>query len=159
MIQTLAQLLKIQQRLNQLAKEKTELLKQNEVQRLEKLLKAEEVEVYLLEEAERKRQTAVVDFMRKHEIKNEEMTMSALSHYLTGKEKELFEQLHEKLMETVVELKERNDLNEQLTKQSLYFVNAQLAILSPESSANVTYQRPNHKNEETSRQSIFDSKA
>lgn len=159
MIQTLAQLLKIQQRLNDLAKEKTELLKQNEVQKLEKLLKAEEAEVYLLEEAERKRQTAVSNFMQKQGIENEETTMSALSRYLTGEDKELFEKLHVKLMEEVVELRERNELNEQLTKQSLYFVNAQLAFLSPESTTNVTYQRPNNKTEGQSRQSIFDSKA
>ena len=159
MVQILAQMLKIHQRLNRLAKEKTELLKQNDVENLEKLLKAEEAKVHLLEEAERKRQAAVYDFMKNHGIEHEEPTMSVLSQYLTGKEKEQFQALHAELTEAAAELKRRNELNEQLTKQSLFFINAQLAMLSPDSQTSVTYQHPNDKKISQRRHSIFDSKA
>lgn len=159
MIQTLAQLLKIQQRLNHLAKEKTDYLKQNAVQELERLLKVEETEVNLLEEAERKRQMAVTDFIHQHDIENENVTMSTLSRYLTGKEKDLFEKLQIKLGKEAVKLKNQNTLNDELTKQSLYFVNVQLEMLSPKSTATVTYQPPSTKSSDQSRRSIFDSKA
>lgn len=158
-IQSLEQLLKIQQRLNELAEEKTELLKKNEVKKLEELLKSEELEVHLLEQAELKRQTVVAEFLRKNGIEAEDTTLSALYPYLTGQDKQQFDKLQMKLVEVLVELKERNELNEQLTKQSLYFVNASLAMLSPESNASVTYQRPDHKTQAQGRQSIFDSKA
>lgn len=159
LIQSLAQVLKSQQRLNEIALEKTELLKKNEVKKLEELLKKEELEIHLLEQTERKRLAAVTEFMNQNGIEAEDTTMSALLPYLTGNDKERFEKLQMKLVEELVELKERNELNEQLTKQSLYFVNASLAMLSPEETTAMTYQRPNNKKQEQGRQSIFDSKA
>lgn len=158
LIQSLAQLLKIQQSLNKIASEKTELLKRNEIQELEKLLQKEEQQVYLLEKADEARHEAVLQFMQAKGVESEDAIVSSLYPLLSEEDQALVEKLQMKLMEELIELKERNELNEELTKQSLYYVNASLTMFNPES-ASVTYKRPNHKMQENERQSIFDSKA
>lgn len=159
-IQSLSRLLEIQECLLKTAEEKIELLKNNDVEQLEKLLKKEEKEVDLLEKVEQERQLAVANFMKQHGIESEEDTLSSIVPYLNEEDKQLVQQLSEKLVQTMVELKEYNDLNEQLTKQSLYFVNAQLAAFSPETDSTYAYQHPNQKHKTQQRtQSIFDSKA
>lgn len=157
--ETLTQLLDIQKRLNELAREKTEVIKQNDVEKLEELLKAEETTVQLLEKVEDKRQAVVSAFLKEHRIEDAEPTMSTLANYLPAEQKQRFEELHEALLEEIVELKERNELNDLLTKQSLYFINASLELVSPESEK-MNYQNPKSKQTPPpSRQSFFDSKA
>jgi len=158
-VQTLSRLLEIQERLLKTAQEKIELLKNNDVEQLEKLLKEEAKEVDLLEKVERERQTAVAEFIKQRGIETEEHTLSAILPHLNENEQEAVEQLQEKLVETIADLKQYNDLNEQLTKQSLYFVNAQLAALTPDTDSPYTYQHPNQKPKTQRPKSIFDSKA
>lgn len=158
-IETLSRLLEIQERLTKTAQEKIDLLKNNEVEKLEQLLKEEEKAVDLLERLEQERQAAVVEFMKQHGLESEETTLSAIMPHLTEEDQQLVQHLQEKLLQTMVELKQYNDLNEQLTKQSLYFVNAQLAAVTPDTDSTYTYQRPNQKQTAQRPQSIFDSKA
>lgn len=158
-IESLSRLLEIQERLIKTAQEKIELLKNNDVEKLEKLLKEEEKEVDLLEKVERERQTAVAEFITQHGIETEEHTLSAIMPYFDENDRKVVTQLQEKLLETIADLKQYNDLNEQLTKQSLYFVNAQLAALTPNTDSSYTYQHPNQKPKPQRPQSIFDSKA
>lgn len=158
-VQSLSRMLEIQVRLLETAREKIELLKNNDVEQLEKLLKKEEKEVDLLEKVERERQTAVAEFIKQHGIETEEHTLSAIMPYLDENDQKTIEQLQEKLLETIADLKQYNDLNEQLTRQSLYFVNAQLAALTPNTDSTYGYQHPNQKLKPQRPQSIFDSKA
>lgn len=158
-VQTLSRLLEIQERLLKTAQEKIELLKNNDVETLETLLKEEEKTVELLEKTEQERQTKVNEFIKQQGIETEEATLSAIIPYMDEKDRQAAEQLQEKMLETIADLKRLNDLNEQLTKQSLYFINAQLAALTPETDSRYTYQRPNQKPNTQRPQSIFDSKA
>lgn len=157
-IQSLAMLLKIQQQLNDLTIEKTEFLKQNEIKKLEELLKAEEKQIKLLGKADENRQKAVEDFLSEKGIVIEDVTLSSLFPFMEENERVMIRKLHAKLSEEIFKMKEQNELNQQLTKQSLQFVNASLEMLSPES-VEVTYQHPENKKTGGSHRSFFDSKA
>ncbi|PWA12628.1 hypothetical protein DCC39_05245 [Pueribacillus theae] len=157
-IQSLAMLLKIQQQLNDLTIEKTEFLKQNEIKKLEELLKAEEKQIKLLGKADENRQKAVEDFLNRKGIVIEDVTLSSLYPFMEENDREIIRKLHAKLSEEIIKMKEQNELNQQLTKQSLQFVNASLEMLSPEPEE-VTYKHPENKKTDGSHRSFFDSKA
>lgn len=159
-IQTLANLSQVQVSLLQLAREKTNILKNGDMAKLDQLLKKEEKIVKLLEEAEEKRHTAVQQFLTGKGIVNENVTLTELYKLVGKDDREQMTELQEKLMGDITALKQQNELNQELMTQSLQFVNLSLEMLAPETSIG-TYGRLDNKQEANNNHgsSIFDSKA
>ncbi len=65
-----------------------------------------------------------------------------------------------KLMKTIQQLKESNELNQQLIEQSLSFIDYTLDLLSGDPGQDMTYQNPvQNKGRESKVQRIFDTRA
>ena len=158
LIEALALLLQEQQALHRLAEEKTEALKKGDMKELERLLSEEDERVKALQQAEELRQKAVSQFLRQKGLADEDITLSVLIKLVSRDEGERLKELRESLIEGISALKKRNELNRQLTTQSLQFVNATLEMLAPQSKS-VTYSRPDDRQEEENRRSMFDSRA
>ncbi len=77
-----------------------------------------------------------------------------------GGEKKVLEQLYAKLSQLVIRLKDVNDLNKQLTFQSLQFISLTFDMLLPkESGSNYGKEQQSNQTGGTKRLSLFDSKA
>ena len=120
----------------------------------------EEKELTLVETAEESRREAVNRFLAKKGVADHNVTMADIQKFVTKAEREQMQQLQEKLLQMMSALVQQNELNRQLTEQSLQFVNMSLSMLAPEPTL-LTYERPDQKRGDSGSQSrsIFDSKA
>ncbi|WLD92976.1 flagellar protein FlgN [Alkalihalobacillus sp. AL-G] len=142
--------------------EKTETLKENDVNKLDTLLKEEEKTIQLIERIENDRISAVERLLNeKGIVADDNPSLGQLIRFYNIKEQGQLEELQEKLRETIERLQEQNELNNDLTRQSLQFVNASLSLMEPTQST-ATYERTGQAKQTNSyeqRQSMFDSKA
>lgn len=159
LIDSLTHLLHVQRQLYELAREKTDLLTRNDMQRLDELVKSEAHVVHKLEKAEEKRQQAVQQLLEENGDFEEDITLTALYPFLSEEEQEKAASIQKELTSELIRLQTQNGLNQELTERSLQYVNASLAMIVPEP-ASATYEHPEHKKQEVvSRRSFFDSKA
>ncbi|MFG6114701.1 flagellar protein FlgN [Halobacillus sp. MO56] len=141
-----------------LSREKTELLKQGETGSLQQLLTKERKHIQAITKIENERMDTVTDWCRKQGIVLEAPTLSELLGFLEdSKEKNLLQSLFEELVFLVSELKQQEQLNAELTKQSLQFIHLSLDMLQP-SLNNMNYNKQTGVSTKEKR-SVFDSKA
>ncbi|WP_216830369.1 flagellar protein FlgN [Alkalihalobacterium elongatum] len=158
-IAVLADLIKVHKELNQIAVEKTEVVKKGEMAALDMLIKKESPFIHHLGKLEEKRVLAVEQFINEKGLVTEDVTMKQLIERAPQEEQTLLLKLYRALLSEIDILKKNNQLNQQLIEDSLRFVNLSLDLLTPEPEE-VTYQRPTKNQYETgSSRSIFDSKA
>jgi flagellar biosynthesis/type III secretory pathway chaperone len=155
LIELLEKHVKLHKGLLELAKKKTEVLKKGDMEALTGIMKEEQKYMAAINQVERER-TLVVEAMVSGE---EERTLTACILRTEGTERMILEKLRDELSVVISELKNINLLNQQLTQQSLQFVNMTLDMVMPEPQ-NMNYAAPNkvpHPYEV--RRSLFDSKA
>ncbi|SEA39412.1 FlgN protein [Thalassobacillus cyri] len=141
-----------------LSREKTELLKQGETGSLQQLLTQERKHIQAITKIENERMHTVTDWCPQQGIELETPTLSGLLGFLEdSKEKNLLQSLFEDLAFLVSELKQQEQLNAELTKQSLQFIHLSLDMLQP-SLNNVNYNKQTGVSNKEKR-SVFDSKA
>lgn len=139
------------EKLLKIAHEKTEVLKRNEIEKLQTILRQEQTLVAQIHMLENKRQ----------QLLGKEVTISEWIDTLEGPAKETFLELQQRLLNVLNELQETNALNQQLLQLSLQFVEMNLELLTP------TTDLPHytHKGKEATPykdvggRSAFDSKA
>jgi flagellar biosynthesis/type III secretory pathway chaperone len=140
----------------ELANEKTEVLKKGDMEALIGIMKQEQKYIAAINQIERER-IHVVEAMVSE---SNERTLTTCIELAEESERSVLERLKDELSAVVSELKNINLLNQQLTQQSLQFVNMMLDMVMPQPQE-VNYGRPNAATTpqyENSR-SIFDSKA
>lgn len=155
----LAELLHLHERLNQLAMEKAEAVKKNEIAVLNNIIRQETSLIKKLAKAEQSRIYAVQDFVQAKGVAIENATMEwVIEHSPEAEQPRLKEQL-QLLLQEVTRLKQLNELNKMLIEDSLRFVELSLDLLSPDI-ADMNYERPTTKEANPVEQrSIFDSRA
>jgi flagellar biosynthesis/type III secretory pathway chaperone len=152
---SMEKLLKLHKSLYELAIKKTEIVKQGDIDSLNKLIQQEQVHITAIEKVEKERQEAVSKLIPDQESP----TVMDCLNFLHGEERNQLLELADQLMETVFELKERNYLNQQLIYQSLQFVNVSMNLLNPQPES-FNYRPPTDKhNRSKTPQGIFNSKA
>lgn len=158
-IGTITRLISVHQDLNQLAKKKTEIIKDGEIEKLEILLKEEGALVLRLKELETTRSGHVRDFLSHKGILAEDRTLAQLAMLVSPGEKEELLGLRQRLTDEIAVLKQQNKLNQELIEQSLQFVNVSLGLLQPEVEP-VNYERPGRTDPVVKKgKSMFDSRA
>lgn len=159
-VSVLDELIQVHHAFIELGQAKTEVIKKGDITLLEKLITKEDVMTKQVQQLEKKRIQAVGEFLRDHDIVPENITLEQLIKLVPVDRRDELRDRQLKLMNTIIELKDLNDLNRQLIEQSLQLVNVTMNLLQP--SAGVSnYDRPspgkiNIPNQSTSR---FDSKA
>lgn len=158
-IKKLDKLTEIHQQLVQLSKEKTTVIKEGAVEKLQAVLVKERKYVQQLEQAEESRRTEVEAWFEENKLPLAEATVTTMLQQLTAEEeKEAVEAAAVRLTEAIVEFKQQEQLNMALIQQSMQFVQLSIDLLSP------TLKSMNYGNKTQSEQSsvgrsVFDSKA
>ncbi|MBU5594107.1 flagellar protein FlgN [Amphibacillus sp. MSJ-3] len=155
----LKQLIQLHESLLQLSLLKTELLKKGDIEGIQKILKTEQKHIQAIKKFEKERLIAVDEWAEKHQLNDEEKTVTTiLEHVSDDDERKQLEELSTELANLLVELKAQEGLNQQLTNQSLQFVQLNLDMISP-TIEQVNYGNAKNQNDPQSKRSVFDSKA
>ncbi|PSL48570.1 FlgN protein [Salsuginibacillus halophilus] len=161
LFETLAELTRQHQTLASLAKEKTETIKQNDVEGLRLITKQENEALKTIRRLEGSRLQAVADIIQAEEsdLVPAETSISDLKPLLPEAYHEPLERLQVKLGDELRTLQRQNELNQRLIRDSLQFVHMSLDLIQPEPEE-VNYSRPDDKTKPDGEgYSMFDSRA
>lgn len=162
LIDVLEKLLQVQKEMNRLAADKTDVLKKNDIKGLEAIMKQEDAYVAKLRQLEEKREMETRSILKDKGIVPEDVTLTKIIHMMSEDEREPIEQLQHELQMEIETLRSQNELNQDLIRQSLHFINLSIDMVAPPE-PDVTYQKPSASKEGydngPKRSSIFDSKA
>lgn len=142
-----------------LSKKKTEALKANDTSAIQQLLTQERKHVQAIEKVEKERMTAVQHWYQAVGGEGEDPTISQMIEMIDGAEKNALLSIYEAFIIVLADLKKQEQLNAELTKQSLQFIHLSLDMLQP------SIQKMNYGNKEKQgsgqapKRSLFDSKA
>lgn len=150
----------LHQSLLTLSSDKTEALKNGDTDELQATIVKERKHVQAIGQLEAKREQVVAEWFSTNGINGEEHTITTmLEHISNDAEKEALQEKFERLVMILADLKQQEKLNQELTQQSLQFIDMSLDMIQP-SMKNLNYGRPNtKKNDSGNRRSVFDSKA
>lgn len=150
------------EQLYKIAKEKTEAIKEGDIQTLNSLVKREQPIVARVEQLERARMQMMTDIMQSAGVlgKDELPSLSKWRDRIVPvSEKAEWETLHLQLANVLYVLKQSNHLNQDLLRQSLQFVRLSLNLLHPRPTLK-NYGKSSGKQEGPSSFSVrIDSKA
>lgn len=156
-IQSMKELYNRHEQLLDLSKQKTELVKQGDMEQLQKLLVKERKSIRLAEQAESKRIESVQAWLENNKLPLDDITVTnLLAHVEEKQEKQELEQAAINLAEVMMKLKQQEKLNQDLIQQSMQFVQFSLNLLQP-SIENMNYG--NKDGAPSVKRSVFDSKA
>lgn len=162
-IVTLENIEKMHRSLYEISLKKTELVKKNQIEELDSILKTEQSHVAAIETLEKQRQVQVKQYLTN---KNFSYTgMPTVAQLIEAAHEEPLQAelkvLRERLMEVVEALKAQNDLNQKLVFQSLQFVNLSLNMMRPQQQQEqVNYSDKEVLGQNTvGKKSYFDSQA
>ncbi|MYL30981.1 MULTISPECIES: flagellar protein FlgN [Halobacillus] len=134
---------------------KTEALKHNGIEEMQKLLQKERKHVQAVKQIEKQRAEAAAEWFEEQGYTGQEQTVSAMLELLSGEEKEELQRVYEALIFVLSDLKQQEALNAELIQQSMQFIHLSLNTLEP------SIQSMNYGNQrqEAPKRSLFDSKA
>jgi flagellar biosynthesis/type III secretory pathway chaperone len=162
LINTLEELIAIQEQLVKVSLKKKDIVIANDIEQLSQQMAEESKLVRKMGKLEEERMFQVKDYVRRQGITADEMTLSQLLSIIPSKEgKEEIQSLADKLQKTMAQLQQHNDLNSKLIQDSLDYINHSLEMMTDNSGEGINYQRPAgsaKKNPSTGR-SFFDTKA
>lgn len=151
----LKKILTLHQNLLTLSKRKTDILKKDDIDALNVQMKEEQKYILAIRQLENER-IAIVDKLLGSRV--QEKTLSKCIENVSEPVRTELTGLQEKLVKVVSDLKAVNELNQQLTHQSLQYVNMSLDMLLPQEQS-VNYGNPAGTIEKKQTRSMFDSKA
>lgn len=155
LIEVLENHVKLHKGLLELANKKTEVLKKGDTEALNGIVKEEQKYIAAIGRVEQERIRVVHAMIGE----TDEPTLTACILQTEGTERAMLEKLRDDLSAVLSELKNVNQLNEQLAKQSLQFVHVMLNMLMPQPKE-VNYRKPNVASSAyDGGSSLFDSRA
>jgi flagellar biosynthesis/type III secretory pathway chaperone len=158
-IEKLEKLVDMHNQLIQLSLDKTTIVKNGEVDKLQPLLVIERKLVQQLEKAEEARKKDVDEWFASRGLPQEDATITnMLNHLQDEEEQNALETSAVRLMEAIIALKQQEQLNIALIQQSMQFVQLSMDLLSP-SLTSINYGNKTNADKSSVNRSIFDSKA
>lgn len=159
-IKLLKQLIELHQRLLTVSNEKTDILKKGDFDSLRELLKKEQALVKNITQVEQKRMTELERWSTEKGLHVKDITVTTIiENHIEGPEKEELEKVTLELANTLHALRSQEDLNKQLTEQSMQFIQLSLNMMTPPQINNLNYGNKPQQAPSNYKQSIFDSKA
>ena len=155
----LERLVQVHQSLLQLSLTKTELLKKGAIEEVQRILKNEQKHIQAIDKLEKERLKAVDQWSAKFELTDDQKNVTTLLEKVEDdRERDQLEQVSTELAKVLVDLKAQENLNQELTEQSLQFVQMNLDLLSP-TIEQVNYGNKRNQDDPQSKRSTFDTKA
>ena len=144
-----------------LAVAKKQVIKENKVEDLIKILNKESKQSKLIEQLEEERAQAAYVFLQGVGIRsNLNLNLNELSRLVFDLEdKQKLMDIQRRLSGTLQELKEANTLNQQLLQQALSYIEFSIESMSYYSETEATYHHPAGKSAGVQRSGLFDSRA
>lgn len=157
LLSTLLELVEIHGTLNELADQKNTYLINQDVSKLEQVVRAENKLVHRLQVLEGIRTKQVSQLLTPFEIPLVDQTMTTLLEQLEGEDKKQLLYSSDQLVLQVQQLKQKNEQNQLLIKDALQFIHVSIDALMPQED----YQYTGKQDEmaTTPGRSLFDSKA
>ncbi|MFC5540570.1 flagellar protein FlgN [Ureibacillus suwonensis] len=159
-ITILEKLEKMHKSLLEHAYRKTELVKNNDMDELDQMLKIEQSHVAAIEQLEAQRQQNVMEYFQEKGIEMSSVPTIAelLEAVEDEEERQKLADVRNRLLKLVENLKIQNDLNQQLIFNSLQLVNITLNMLRPQPEE-INYSEKTVRGGNAPRHSLFDSQA
>lgn len=155
-IESLVKLVTAHQTMLDFSKEKTELLKEGAVEKLQAFLLKERKQIRILEKAENNRQEITKKWFEECGVSLEDITITKLLEVVENEEERgKLAQVATTLTNLITQLKQQEELNQLLLKQSAQFVQMSMALMNPQLS-NMNYGNPK-KGQRQMNRSLFDS--
>lgn len=146
--------------LNVLAKDKTEVVKKNQIDALRMIIKEEKKQLQAISKLEATLVKETASFLQNNGISTDELTITKVIEVATEVDKEQLQTAKFELENEVMELSKQNRMNQELLEQSLQFINVSLDLLQPEiDSFNYDRNEAGQQEHQTQTRSLFDSKA
>lgn len=158
----LVKLERMHKSLLELAYKKTELIKVNNMEAFNQLLKDEQAHVAAIEQLEQQRQIMVTDYLRAKGIalSDHPTVADVIEAANTSQQKQQLQTIRDRLLLVMGDLQQQNNLNQQLVLQSLKFVNMTLEMLRPRpEQINYSSREVRGTQQATSKKMYFDSQA
>ncbi|NDI36521.1 flagellar protein FlgN [Chengkuizengella sediminis] len=158
-VQHLETLDQIHFKLIELGKQKKQIIIDNHIEELTKIMNQESMLLKQITEVDSKRVKVVENIVKQKGMQpNPNLTITELTRFIIDpEEKRALKAAQNKLLKTMDEMKNLNTLNQQLIEQSLSYINVTLETALGTADDNVTYQNP-LTNQHGSRKGIFDVK-
>ncbi|GEM04736.1 hypothetical protein HMI01_17240 [Halolactibacillus miurensis] len=158
LLKTMTTLIDLHESLLSVAEEKTTRLKENNINDFNQLLKIEQKHVQALEQIEKERLKEASDLAAALNLPENAPVTAIIDSLPEASDREALEEKATALLAYVVDIKQQEDLNRQLLKQSLQFVQLQMDMIEP-SVESLTYGTKKAKDDPATKRSVFDSKA
>lgn len=158
---TLEKLERMHKSLLELAYKKTEIIKVNNMEALDQMLKDEQAHVAAIDKLEQQRQMQVSEYLvAKGLAPSDKITVADVIKVAENEvDQQKLQEVRNRLLKTIEDLRKQNDLNQKLTFQSLQFVNLTLDMLRPQPSQ-INYSGNEVRGTSTmAKKTYFDSKA
>ncbi len=140
-VNSLNKLTKLHESLTKVAAEKTEYIKTEELDKLDERLKAEQSHLAAIRQTDREREEAVRAYAQKHGLSHSPTVRELIEQTDSAIEKKLLTVSRDRLLHAIEALQRQNDLNQQLTYQSLQLVNYSLSMFRPPSGETMNYSQ------------------
>lgn len=128
MITAMEKLLKLHQSLYALALKKTEIVKTGDIDALNQIIKDEQAHIAAIDKFEKERQRLAAVMVPNAEQPSVADCIKACN----PPGKETLGRLREALMDLILQIQQRNELNQQMLYQSLQFVNFSINLVVPQ---------------------------
>lgn len=158
LIDLLEKILTLHKKLYMLSEQKTEILKKDDIDALSAHMKDEQKYILAIKQLENERMSVVKRLFDNQYIFDKEYTLTNVIEHSEEPSRSILSNLQKEIVSIVNELRERNDLNQQLTNQALQFVNMTLDMIYP-TEKTVNYGNPLANQSKKEHRSMFDSKA
>ncbi|MDL4839217.1 flagellar protein FlgN [Aquibacillus rhizosphaerae] len=159
-VEILTNMTQLHESLLTISKSKTDALKKGNMELLQDLLVQERKHAKAINQLEEKRIEMIGVWSEAQGLDATTTTVSVmLDNHLQGSEKDSLEKVTTKLAQMLVQLKQQEQLNKDLTKQSLQFIQLSLDMIAP-TIKNINYGNQAQKRaDQGTKRSVFDSKA
>jgi len=157
LVTVMERLLDLHNSLLEKAYKKTTVIEKGDIEALNILIKEEQKLLPTINKFEQVRQQVVRNFLTPFHVEEENFTISTCLTYIDDSKKDKLAELREELLEVAQKLQKQNELNSELVKQSLQFVQMSLDMIYPKT-PEFNYGPPRQSGPSTSN-SLFNRKA
>jgi flagellar biosynthesis/type III secretory pathway chaperone len=161
LIDTMDKLNQVHLALLELSEQKTAVLVQNEVDKLNQIVNKETNLIKQISQLDLQRIQDIRDFLIQKDYKpNPNITVADLIKLVVkAEDKKSLMDAQKVLLETIDKLKDLNQLNHKLIEHSLAFIDYSMDLLLGPPENEVVYQNPTHQQQGIKRNGMFDSRA
>lgn len=161
LLELLEKLIELHQMLLVLAKEKTPVLVNNQVDRLNTIIHKENKLIKNVEEFDRRRVQLTGEYLisRGYNPDPKVRISDLIKIVFKADEKKALSDMQKRLFDSIKELQEHNEVNQKLVEQSMAFIDYSLDLFVKTPEQDAFYQHPNQSGYNPVRNGLFDTKA